>query len=130
MTDTRTTKYSQAVQIFFEDVGHASNAQVLKYLNEVYEGVSATTTHRVTARLHERGVLASAPPDSSGCMRYDINTEAHDHFVCDGCDGIRDIDVAPELLPKINQALGGCRVTGRLIIHGHCDRCIKKGGNI
>jgi len=127
MTDTRTTKYSLEVQKFFEKAGHASNAEVLYHLKNVFRDVSATTTHRITARLHERGVLGSAPSDRSGCMRYDSTTRPHDHFVCDGCDGIRDLDVSSKLLPTINDALGGCKVTGNLIIHGYCEKCINTG---
>lgn len=127
MTESRSTKYSREVESYVKSLNHATNSEVLKHLNSVFSDVSPTTTHRVTARLRDKGILASAPPKLDGCMRYDANTIPHDHFICDGCDGIRDLDIASELLPRINQALDGCRVTGRLVIYGKCENCADKG---
>jgi len=89
---------------------------------------TCTTVHRITARLQERGVIALGPSMKDGSMRYDANTIPHDHFVCNDCDGTRDIDVANELIPRISESLGGCRVTGRLVIYGSCEKCLVKEG--
>lgn len=124
--NSRQTKYSKAVSEFLETKGHATNLQIQESLHKIYPELSATTVHRVTARLLEQNKLASAPPTSDGSMRYDHKTKPHDHFICTNCGGIRDIDVADKLIPLVSDALGGCKITGNLLIHGSCETCILK----
>lgn len=120
---TRQTKYSTAVTDFMTKNGHGTNYEILKSLRKKYPELSATTVHRVTSRLLHQGTLSSAPPSADGSMRYDINLTPHDHFICTNCGGVRDIDVANELIPLVSDALGGCKITGNLLIHGSCEAC-------
>jgi Fe2+ or Zn2+ uptake regulation protein len=122
----RETKYSRIIVTSIKKLGHATNADLLIELQKLFPDLSATTIHRSTARLAERGLLGIAPPDNQGSMRYDGNLKKHDHFVCTHCGGIRDIDVAEELIPPISKALGGCKITGRLLIQGSCESCVTK----
>ncbi|HEU4914447.1 MAG TPA: transcriptional repressor [Candidatus Saccharimonadales bacterium] len=128
-SDTRATKYSKAVEIALKKAGHASNAELLTILRHSFPELSATTVHRVTARLAERGLIGVAPPTADGSMRYDANVVSHDHFICQGCANIRDLHVAPTLIPQIEAALGGCRISGRLTVSGICAHCLKKNNN-
>lgn len=124
MLAVRETKYTKDILELMGNLGHATNAELTQELRKSYPDLSLTTVHRATARLQERGTLALAPSASDGSMRYDIKTSPHDHFICNGCGGIRDIDVAEKLIPTISKALGGCKVTGRLLIHGSCEHCL------
>jgi Fur family peroxide stress response transcriptional regulator len=124
----RETKYTKEVSLIISKLGHATNAELLNELQKIYPEVSATTVHRSTARLAERGILGVAPSDTQGSMRYDANTQPHDHFVCTNCGGIRDIVVAENIIPTISSALGGCKITGRLLIQGSCETCLKNVG--
>jgi Fur family transcriptional regulator, peroxide stress response regulator len=125
-TLTRDSKYTKEITKIIDNFGHATNAGILLKLQAIYPDVSATTVHRSTSRLAERGLIAVAPPDNQGSMRYDANTNAHDHFICNYCGGIRDLEVADKLIPTISKALGGCKITGRLLIHGSCETCVNK----
>lgn len=125
METGRDTKYSKEILSTMSSLGHATNAQLLVSLRRTYPDVSATTVHRVTARLLERKKVLEAPADIHGSMRYDTNVALHDHFICNGCGGIRDINIATDLLPQVSQALGGCKITGRLVIYGTCEKCLK-----
>lgn len=120
---TRSTKYSTDVISILDTFGHATNLEIMSELRKRHPKVSATTVHRVTARLLERKLFSSAPPDQHGSMRYDSNTEPHDHFICNICSGIRDLNVAKSFIPKISEALGGCEISGQLVIYGNCDKC-------
>lgn len=126
MQQVRTTKYSTAVTHALQSLGHATNAEIIALIRREYPEVSETTIHRVTARMAEHGDIAFAPRDDHGAIRYDNNITAHDHFICTGCGGLRDIDVAEEIMPTIVSALGGCDVSGRLEIKGRCSTCRKK----
>lgn len=124
MITERTTKYKQEALAALERLGHATNQEIAREVRSLYPTVSDTTIHRVTARLLDAGHISIAPPATDGSMRYDINLKEHDHFYCEACGGIRDIYVAEQLIPTVQDALGGCRITGRLTIHGSCDRCL------
>ena len=130
MPEQRASKYKTAVLEILQKHGHATNAELAKIMRVSYPNVNNTTVHRVTARLLDIGLIAQAPSNFDGSFRYDINTFAHDHFVCEGCGGLRDIDVAETLIPKIETALGGCKITGRLVIQGKCEMCNKKEGKL
>ena len=125
MKTARDTKYSKDVLLAIQKLGHATNADLHTMLLVKYPDVSATTIHRASARLLERGLVGSAPVDTQGAMRYDADIRAHDHFICTNCGGMRDIDIAEDFIPKITKALGGCKVTGRLVINGSCETCLK-----
>jgi Fur family peroxide stress response transcriptional regulator len=126
MKTSRETKYSKELLTAISVRRHATNAELLLDLQTMFPEVSATTIHRATARLLERGKVLEAPA-KHGAMRYDASTTPHDHFICNGCDGIRNIDIAESMLPTISDALGGCKITGRLVIYGTCEKCLNKG---
>ncbi|MDQ5944541.1 MAG: Fur family transcriptional regulator, peroxide stress response regulator [Patescibacteria group bacterium] len=122
-TITRTTKYSQAVQDFVRAKGHATNADILQALRQAYPDLSATTVHRITARLVEHGELALAPNAPDGSARFDANLDPHDHFACSHCSGLRDVKLDHRLLNALEQDLGGCKITGQLLVQGSCVNC-------
>jgi Fur family peroxide stress response transcriptional regulator len=126
MQATRSTKYTTEVKSIIKEYNHATNNQILKELRQTYPEVTATTVHRITARMAERGEISEAPLNMHGSLRYDSNTSDHDHFLCQSCGGIRDIDVASSVIPEISEALGGCKITGRLVINGSCETCLVK----
>ena len=127
ITTSRTTKYTQAVQDFILAKGHATNAEILTHLHQTYPELSATTVHRITSRLVERGVIALAPSATDGSARFDANTQPHDHFACAHCTGLRDVKIDRKILHSLEDELGGCKITGQLLVQGSCSRCVKGG---
>lgn len=123
LTNQRQTKYCSSIQLALMQMGHASNAELLAILRERYPDVSATTVHRATARLAERGLIALAPPSETGCMRYDANTVPHDHFMCITCGTLRDADIKHKISAILQKEIKGCSVSGRVTISGKCNQC-------
>ncbi len=120
----RTTKYVTAVRRYMADEGHATNAQIIEALRAQFPDVSATTIHRVTTRLHERGELQLAPAAKDGAMRFDANVAPHDHFSCEHCGLLRDAQLSQMLGPLVEQAIGdGCSISGSLTVSGLCKAC-------
>ena len=126
-TKQRQTKYCQAIEITLLALGHATNAELLNNLQKHYPDVSATTVHRATARLAQRGTIGIAPPDNEGSMRYDANTKPHDHFLCASCGMLRDTDVKDKIIPILESTIDGCSISGQLTISGTCKHCMSKG---
>ncbi len=124
----RTTRYISAVREFMTVQGHVTNAEVLAHLQTTYPDISATTVHRITARLYERGELQLAPSGSANVLRYDVNLAPHDHFMCDKCGMLRDARLGDLVRPAIEEAIGeDCSISGSLTVSGICKQCHKEG---
>ncbi len=124
----RTSKYIDAVRKLIAQRGHATNAELIAALHHDYPNLSATTVHRVTARMHERGELQLAPSGNANILRYDANLSPHDHFLCDICGLLRDASLSDVIRPIIEQAIGDdCSISGSLTVSGICKQCHKEG---
>ena len=123
LTVQRQTKYCTAIETILESLGHATNAELLTELKKAFPAVSATTVHRATSRLAERGVISTAPPSSDGSMTYDANVVPHDHFQCVSCGVLRDTNIKDKVVPILESSIGDCHISGRLTISGTCKKC-------
>lgn len=99
----RKSKYVSGALTHAHQMGHATNFELLESLRSEYPNLSATTVHRVTARLHERGELQLAPTGRENVLRYDANPLPHDHFMCSLC-GWRGMQILDQLfVHKLNR---------------------------
>jgi len=126
----RQTKYTLAVKDYMAVVGHATNSEILNYLRLTYPDLSATTVHRITARMLNRKLLALGPVSSDNYLRYDINVSKHDHFQCRQCDHLRDIIIPGNLLNALSDLTKDCQLSGPLVINGLCSHCLKHNHNL
>lgn len=124
---SRQTKYATIVFDTLKDLKHATNAQILTSVQQVYPEVSATTIHRVTARLKSRGVIGCAPKPTDGSERYDITPQPHHHFMCVKCSGICDVPETKEarlVIEQLKELSGECALAGTLTLRGVCKKCV------
>ena len=122
----RQTQNCKDIEQALKHMGHASNTELLQVLRKANPSLSATTVHRATSRLALRGVIAIAPPHVDGSMRYDANTQPHDHFMCNSCGILRDTDIKDQVIPIVESSMTDCVISGRLTISGECKKCINK----
>lgn len=128
-TATRQTKYATAVMEVLQVLEHATNLELLHEVQKEYPEVSATTVHRVTARLKERGIIGCAPKPTNGSERYDVHPKPHHHFMCVQCSRICDVAETTEaraVIDQIKELSGECALAGTLTMRGVCKRCVKK----
>ena len=127
LSPTRISKYTVEAKRALLKLGHATNAEILQELQLKFPQVSATTVHRITARLCERGEIGLAPSDLNNALRYDAIATRHDHFMCSKCGMLRDAILTIALRPAIEAAIGSdCSITGNLTISGVCKHCYKE----
>ncbi len=123
----RSTQYVHDIEDYLKKKGHSTHAEILENLQKKHTNISATTIHRITTRLVERGKLRLAPVARGNVLRFDANTNAHDHFLCSNCDMLRDTNVADHIRPILEQSIGdGCSISGNLVITGICKKCNKE----
>jgi Fur family transcriptional regulator, peroxide stress response regulator len=105
---------------------HLSADEVRRELRRRGHVVSIATLYQNLKALTEAGLLASFA-DSAGLVRFDANTEPHDHLVCTRCGRIED--VAPARAPRPARHLHSWVVTeARLELRGRCPRCRRQEG--
>ena len=126
---SRQTKYVEAVLLALDIYKHATNDQILGIVRQIYPEASATTVHRVTVRLKERGVIGVAPKTIDASERYDIDPTPHHHFMCIQCDRLCNVPEneqsrqAVELLGSMSKR---CKFAGMVTLQGVCEICAEK----
>ena len=123
---SRQTKYATAVMESLREMTHATNVQLLEALQRFYPEVSATTVHRVTSRLKNRGVIGCAPKTTNGSERYDIQPDPHHHFMCANCGelcNIPDSDDVRHAVGRLKEVTGECALAEALTLMGVCHDC-------
>ncbi len=123
----RQTKYCFDIIKIIAKLQHATNAEILRAMRQNYPKLSATTVHRATARLADRGKIAIAPSASDGSIRYDANLKPHDHFLCSRCGKLKDGDVKYRLIDTLRNSFADCEIAGRITICGLCRTCAVGG---
>lgn len=126
---SRQTKYSESALDVLKELKHATNLDLLQEIRKIYPEVSATTVHRVSARLRERGVIGCAPKTANGSERYDVNPLPHHHFVCNNCSRVCDVpetDEASNVIKQLENLSKDCAVAGSLTMMGICKNCANK----
>lgn len=125
---TRQTKYAKEVYGALSLLQHATNLEIQNEVRKIFPEVSATTIHRVTARLREQGLIGSAPKTDDGAERYDISPTQHHHFMCEKCDMVCDVpetEGATRVLRQLKELSGQCAIAGSLTMRGLCKSCAK-----
>lgn len=124
----RATKYTSATSEIMARLEHATHAELLSELRSLYPDLSATTVHRITTRMVERGELRLAPSGRENILRFDANIVPHDHFMCEVCGMLRDTMIGEQVRPLIESSIGdGCMISGNLTVTGVCKECNKGG---
>ena len=90
--------------------------------------ISLGTVYRNLKLLAEEGLIRE--PDSRGFGRYDGNTARHDHFTCQRCGRIFDLEarVDPALERRIGARTGFAVTHHRIEFYGLCSACVIRPG--
>ncbi|MEI6237730.1 MAG: transcriptional repressor [Candidatus Saccharibacteria bacterium] len=121
----RITPQTKAVLEYVHKSGHATNRQILYELNKVFPNLSATTVHRITLRMVSCGMLAKGP-EIEGSMTVDSNLKSHDHFICNNCEGLKDVILTAGLRRSLQTQTGLSILPSNLVIYGDCTNCKTK----
>jgi len=118
----RSTPQQRAVIDALERRGHASNLELLGAVQARFPDLTITSIHRMTKRLIAIGRLGRGPT-VDGIALIDANATPHDHFICSGCNAIRDLLVTDAVYDGIQREIGEDIVRRGLVITGLCTPC-------
>jgi len=109
------------------DDGHPTAELIWARVRETMPTVSLRTVYQVLNDLTDLGEINTVRLGSSS-VRFDPNTDGHDHFVCDGCSRVLDVHAhAVAELPAGNYP-GFEVATAQVVFHGHCPDCAQPAG--
>lgn len=102
---------------------HPTAEQILLRVRERMPRISLGTVYRNLEKLRAQGHLRVVNI-GPGVARYDALLTDHDHFVCDACSAVIDLDPLPDERDVHQLRENGYVVHGRsVVVHGLCRGC-------
>jgi len=115
-----------------DDLSHPTAQSLFERLRPTFPTMSFATVYNTLDALVRCGLTGSLRlGDGRGAVRFDPNTEPHDHAVCDVCGVVIDIDAAHadsgagarERAPAVRACTGFRVLREERIFRGSCSRC-------
>jgi len=123
-------RLTRARQIILEVVraseAHPSAAMVYRDVRRRLPRVSLATVYRNLRMLAAEGLVSERP--DAVALRFDGNTEAHDHFTCMACGRIYDVPPHAGRHPRLLSRAGFEVTSSRIEFYGRCVRCTRRSG--
>ena len=92
-----------------------------KELSSLLPKLDFSTVYRNLKRFVEDGLVREVNTGTD-TVSYELAEKSHDHFVCDECDGVKEIKIEASYLQKYLPR--GYRINlGQNIIKGTCNKC-------
>jgi Fe2+ or Zn2+ uptake regulation protein len=121
------------VRLFAEDATHPTAQDLYERLGPSFPTMSFATVYNTLDALAHTGLagIVRIPGKRGDAARFDPNTTAHHHAVCDGCGAVLDIAAgtlspSPAAVKKVQRAAPGFAVTAvERIYRGLCAECAR-----
>ena len=102
-----------------ENKGHASIEEIYETIKEMFPSISLATIYKNINALKNEGIISEV------CLhqkpKYEINKEAHAHFICKKCGKVEDVEFSEILNKDIEKKYPNS--DKELYIYGICKEC-------
>lgn len=126
MQDTLHTNARAVLDMLRAAKNHPTALEVYEVVRRTRPRIGLATVYRILHQLTQQGLIKELG-HRDDCMRYDAQTQRHDHAVCTECGGLldipMDIGVPGELLQAAAEVAGIELDTYELRIYGRCSAC-------
>lgn len=103
--------------------GHWTAGEIVDGLSHEFPLASRATVYSTLSLLRELGMISELP-GSSGELRFDANSEPHQHFVCQSCGRLQDVPTAWFPVTLGREAQISFQVERfHVVAEGLCRRC-------
>jgi Fe2+ or Zn2+ uptake regulation protein len=121
------------VRLFAEATTHPTAQDLFEKLRPAYPSMSFATVYNTLDTLARTGLagIVRLPGKRGDAARFDPNTSAHHHAVCDGCGSVLDVNAStlaptPAAVRKVRRAAPGFSVRAvERLYRGLCARCAR-----
>ena len=107
---------------------HMTAEQIYLQAKERSPHISMATVYNNLGALSEEGLIRRLHIDGLA-DRYDRNTDAHEHFICEACGEITDL-LFPDFTAELEKRVGQAVASYELNIRGTCKICTTKNFQI
>jgi Fur family peroxide stress response transcriptional regulator len=122
------------VRLFAHDTSHPTAQDLFERLRPTFPSMSFATVYNTLDTLARAGLagIVRLPGKRGDAARFDPNTAAHHHAVCDGCGAVLDIAAGtlaptPGAKKKLRRAAPGFSVRAvERIYRGLCAHCARR----
>jgi Fe2+ or Zn2+ uptake regulation protein len=122
------------VHLFAGDVSHPTAQDLFERLLADFPSMSFATVYNTLDALARAGLagVVRLPGKRGDAARFDPNTDAHHHAVCDGCGAVLDIAAGtlaptPAAVRKVRRAAPGFSIRAvERVYRGLCARCTRR----
>ena len=108
---------------------HPSAETIYTDIKQEIPDLSMGTVYRNLNLFKQQGLVSSVAT-VKGVERYDANTDAHVHFICEGCDDVIDLhqmEIPASFTEDVEKFIG-CKVgTCNVSFTGTCKVCLENG---
>lgn len=120
----RLTKQRQLIWDFLMSVkSHPTAEMVHKSVKKKLPNISLGTVYRNLQYLADNGYILRLGSDKDEFFHYDADISNHDHFICDHCHQIIDLQKKKvQRLPKLSI---GKTLKQSIFYYGLCNKCLK-----
>lgn len=123
-----TRQLTAVLDVLVASRDHPTAEQVFRRVRDRVPRISLGTVYRNLDKLREQGRLRVVRL-ASGEAHYDARVAAHDHFICERCHAVTDLEIAtaPAATPQL---LAGGHVVHwhTTAIYGLCGACAAPAG--
>ena len=128
MATTKHFRKRDAILTYLQSTtAHPSAEMVYADLKQQIPDLSLGTVYRNLNLFKDQG-LAITVGTVKGVERYDANTDAHVHFICEGCDDVIDLhqmEIPASFTEDVEKFIG-CKVgTCNVSFTGTCKVCLE-----
>ena len=123
----RNTHQKQAILEAIQGIGkHMSAEQVLSEVQKTDPGIGLATVYRNLNRLAEQGRIQKIA--AGDVSFYDGNPVPHDHFQCELCGKVTDIDMKYDAsMDQMAEKQSGMKILRHSVLYeGICADCAEK----
>ena len=108
---------------------HPSVDELYSEIKKKHPSISKATVYRNMRQLADIGKILQIAVEND-VSRYDGNTEAHQHFICDSCGGIFDVNIdfaeGSKKLKSVVENMNKHSVDRCVVsFYGTCSNCVK-----
>ncbi len=126
MQDTLHTNARAVLDMLRAAKNHPTALDVYEVVRRTRPRIGLATVYRILHQLTQQGLIKELG-QRDDCMRYDAQTQRHDHAVCTECGALLDIPMnvglPGELLQAAAETAGIELDTYELRIYGRCSAC-------
>ncbi|MBN2260853.1 MAG: transcriptional repressor [Clostridiales bacterium] len=113
--------------ILKNDHRHLNTEEIYEIVKELYPNIGLATVYRTLIVLDELDVITKMNFDD-GCIRYEMNSETHQHhhLICRNCGNVIEVmeDLLDDLEKTVEKKYQFKIIDHNLKIYGLCKNCL------